>query len=423
MQSVVYMRAAELRAFTAALSLLGTSTFTPTLRLNPGLNRLRGSLTQISGCARGNSPHQNFKLKKLADRLSVSMESIIDKRMIAAIRRNARGTSSICLVSDLPLEWLRIDGMPLGIRHDVSRIPATPGNVMLAESARSEHLILGLRDFREILVVRSFGKDDPIAKDLEWAITAPLWSSNGGEMPIVRFVDVSTIDEFVEAVSAYKGALLIFDGHGAADDETGVGSIFIDGHPVDIWNLKDRLRLPPIVLLSACDTFPVDGSHGSTAIGMLSLGATTVLGTLLPINSKRAALFIARLIYRIAKFIPIMATGRRLGVDWRYIMSGMLRMTYASEIISQFEKDFGVEFLEVLRTKTNVDINSRDDKWLTQMIRRLAAVVNKPARDIWAWFEERVEMVDSLKYVQLGRPELIVVHEISPQEALENLVS
>jgi hypothetical protein len=418
-KSVISSRAAELRVFTAGLTLLATSTFTPTIRLNPGLNRLRGSLSQISSCARGNGPHQNFKLKKLADRLSTSMESLIDKKMIAAIRRNARGTGSISLVSDLPLEWLKVDGVPLGILHDVSRIPATPGNVMLVESAKSQRLILGLRDFQEILVVRSFEKDDFIAKDLEQAITSPGWTKDGDEMPAVRFVDVSTVDEFVEAVNAYKGAVLIFDGHGAADDKTGVGSIVIGGRRVDVWDLKDRLSLPPIVLLSACDTFPVDGSHGSSAIGMLSLGATTVLGTLLPIHSKRAAIFIARLIYRIAKFVPIVTAGQRLGVDWRYIMSGMLRMTYASEVISQFEKDFRVDFLEGLRTKTNVDINSRDKKWLTQMIRRLAAVVNKPVRDIWAWFDERLEMVDSLKYVQLGRPELIAVHEASPQEVLE----
>jgi hypothetical protein len=416
-RELVAIRAAELRAFTVALSLLGTSTCSPTIRLNPGLNHLRGSLTAISGCARGNGPHQKFKLNKLMRRLSASVESKVGRQIINAVRHHGDGIGSVCLVTDMPLEWLQIDKLPLVIRHDVSRIPSTPGNITLMQSARSQRQLLGLSDFREILVVRSFEMDDPIAKHLEFAITSPKWNEDGVEMPSVKFVDVSNVDEFVDAINTFKGAVLIFDGHGTTDRETGVGSIVIGGQPVDVWTLANRVNVPPIVLLSACDTLPVDGSHGSTAIGMLSLGAVTVLGTLLPIGSRHSAIFVARLIYRIAKFLPILVDGRSLGIDWRYVMSGMLRMSYASELISQFERDFEVGFLESVRIKANMDINSRNAKWLAYLFRRLASVINKPVRDVWTWFDERMEMTDSLKYVQLGRPELIVVHEVSPLEA------
>lgn len=416
-KAFVGTRTAELRAFTAALTLLATSTFTTTIRLNPGLNRLRGSLAQIADCARGNGPHHNFKTRKLIRRLSSSIEEKLDRKIINEIRRNTAAVGSVCLVTDMPLEWLEINGIPLSVLHDVSRVPATPGNVMLAQSAMSDRIRLGLSDFQKILVIRCFEDGDPIAEDLEIAITSPNWHKDGTQLPDVQFVDVSTVDQFVDAIESFHGAVLIFDGHGTRDKETGVGSIVIGGNAIDVWELKHRVSMPPIVLLSACDTLPVDGSHGSSAVGMLALGAVTVLCTMLPVRSRRSATFIARLIYRIAKFLPIVTRGRDLGVDWRYLMSGMLRMSYATELMDQFERDFGTGFLAQVRVKTNMDINSREEKWLTNLFRRLSSIIKKPVRDIHAWFDDRMEMADSLKYVQLGRPELILIYEVSPLEA------
>lgn len=413
---LVRTRSMEMRAFTAGLSLLGTAKLSATVRLNPRLNSLRSSLEQIANCARGGGPHQNFKLKKLVNILSARMEAEIGGPMLNTIRRTARRIGFASLITDLPLEWLQINGVPLGILQDVSRIPATPGNVMLSQVTSGGQIILGPTDFRTILVIRSFDKGDKIAKHLELALTSDHWSEVTEDMPNIRFVDVDTVDDFVDTLQDYEGAMLIFDGHGATDRDSGVGSIVIGGQRIDIWELRDRLKLPPIVLLSACDTYPVDGSHGSSAVAMLSLGAITVLGTLLPVRSVRSALFISRLMYRIASYMPLATRNQPLGIDWRSFMAGMLRMTYASELCEQFEHDFSQSFLESVRTKANMDINSRDEKWLDRLIRRLAAVVNKPVREIRAWHHQRMEFTDTLKYVQMGRPDLIALYESPPAD-------
>lgn len=112
--------------------------------------------------------------------------------------------------------------------------------------------------------------------------------------------------------------------------------------------------------------------------------------------------------------MPLVTQGRPLGVDWREFMAGMLRMTYASELCEHFERDFGKSFLEKIRTKANQDINSRDHKWLERLIRRLAATVNQPTREIEKWRRSRMEFADTLKYVQLGRPDLVTLYESHP---------
>ena len=321
------------------------------------------------------------------------------------------------LVADLPLELLSIDGMPLGLKHDVSRIPCNPGNVMFSQCVNNDIRFISKASFDEILVVRSFSASDPIAGHLEAALSdRVLGKASSG--PRVRFQDVANADEFVEAVSNYKGAMLIFDGHGSRDSQTGVGSVVVGGKPLDIWMLRNRLSLPPIVLLSACDTFPIDGSHGSSAIGMLALGARTVLGTLLPVHSIRSSGLLSRLLLRLAEFLPIVMARSRHGVNWRYLMSGMLRMVYASELGHSYGASVGMDRLGINAAllQANIDINQRHPKWLERFQRRLATASGRPLSRVEDHREKYAWLTDSMSYVQLGRPELIHIVDQSPAD-------
>lgn len=415
--AVLAMRSAELRALTSALLLHSGLRLTPVVRLNPGLNEVRPALIDIGNCARGNGPHRDFKLNKLGRRLSQRMSDIVDKRMISAIRGPSNRIGEVSMVADLPLEWLPIDGIPLGLKHDVSRVPCNPGNVMFAQCVSNEISFVSKDSFDEILVVRSFLPGDPIAGHLEAALSRQF---GGDDAPsaTIKFVDVSTPSEFVKAVSGYKGSLLIFDGHGSRDTNTGVGTIIVGGKPLDVWSLRDELTFPPIVLLSACDTYPIDGSHGSAAVGMLALGARTVLGTMLPIHSVRSCSLLSRLIYRLAAFLPIAMKMYPNGVNWRFMMSGMLRMVYASEVIYSFSVFVRMNPLQrsKIQYEANTDINSRNPKWLDLLQKRLATAANIPVARARSYCDSYAWITDSLKYVQLGRPELIHIVSTVPAD-------
>lgn len=337
--------------------------------------------------------------------------------MLAEVRGRANRIGEISLIADLPLELLSIHGVPLSLKHDVSRIPCNPGNVMFSQCVQNDISFISRSSLDEILVIRSFAESDPIAKHLELALSARIDGSTPSTQHI-KFKDVASTDEFIKAVSNYKGSMLIFDGHGSRDSDTGVGSIIVGGKPLDIWTLRGELSLPPIVLLSACDTYPIDGSHGSSAVGMLALGAKAVLGTLLPVHSGRSSAFLARLLFRLSEFLPLIMARYPHGVNWRYLMSGMLRMVYASELGHSYGASVGLrwESLEEPLTQANVHINQRDPKWLEQFQRNLATAANTPLSSVQAYRERYAWFTDSMNYVHLGRPELIHVVDQSPKD-------
>lgn len=128
--------------------------------------------------------------------------------------------------------------------------------------------------------------------------------------------------------------------------------------------------MPPIVLLSACDTLPIDGGHGSVANGMLALGAVTVLGTVLPVDSRKSAIFIGRLLHRIAEFLPIVVS-RSSYMPWRSFMSGMLRMTFCSELIISLIEDakiISISDYPRIQMAANMGINSLQPDWYEGVI-------------------------------------------------------
>jgi hypothetical protein len=115
----------------------------------------------------------------------------------------------------------------------------------------------------------------------------------------VDHVDVSNADELVAAINAFEGQVLVFDGHGAHRDKE-AAALYLQDEPINVWTLRDRItRMPPIVLLSACDTHAADRNHATVGNGFLALGARAVLASVFPLFAPTAATFIARLLYRI----------------------------------------------------------------------------------------------------------------------------
>lgn len=412
----------ELEAFTTSLAILNAPSLTPVLRLESRVNGVKGDLINLAACARGNNPHLNFKMCKLAIRAQEKMESFVAPAQINFLNGTLEEFSGVTLFGDLPLEWLPLRGLPLALRCDVSRVPATPGNLSLHQSLRSQYVNIDESAFEEILIVRSFDADDRIRSTLENALDQLAAVHN--KYPRYKFIDVNTVDQFIEVVNGFNGAVMIFDGHGTVRKDQSVGTIIIGGIPIDVWGLREVIQVPPIVLLSACDTLPIDGGHGSVANGMLALGAVTVLGTVLPVDSRKSAIFIGRLLHRIAEFLPIVVS-RSSYMPWRSFMSGMLRMTFCSELIISLIEDakiISISDYPGIQMAANMGINSLQPDWYEGVIDSICSA-SQLNRDVvvekcrfWG------AMVDSLKYIQIGRPEKIRLRSMSVDKAIEILV-
>jgi hypothetical protein len=206
---------------------------------------------------------------------------------------------------------------------------------------------------------------------------------------------------------------MVFDGHGFAGTADEAGGLIIGGKPCDVWSLRGKSRMPPVVILSACDTAAIDGSHASAANGFLSCGARTVLGTLLPIDARAAAIFLARLMYRLADYLPsaIRTFGR--AIRWTEIISGMLRMQLLTDLLQTFVDDGRMteEQMAKVHERGNHYINLLDPDWFEAAIAACAEETALDADLVRTRFKQAIATSDAIRYVQLGSPESLILDD------------
>ena len=414
-QSMFTMRRQEAAAYTASLSVHASHDMTPVLRLEPRVNRIRDKLSDIGSCARGNGPHRSFKLRKLVARMSDELVAYVDARYVELLSQSRDRIEGLSLVTDLPLEFMSLNGMPLGILFDSSRIPVNPGNLSFGQLLHHRMVELTQSAFGQVLIVRSFSKTDPVRNVLEHSIAA--FSRNPGDLPDVRIVDVHSPQDFIRAVNDYAGAILIFDGHGSHNSTDQTSPIVVGGKPMDVWLYRNELSLPPIVVLSSCDTVPLDGSHGSSAVGFLNAGAVTVLGTVLPIAALTAGSFIARLLFRIAQFLPQAASHSDRPLEWRGFLAGLLRMTHVTELAQEAAIRFSLpeNTFRDIQMVANTHINHRDPLWHEAVIEQMRRSLPPAWHSANPGPHPLNQLTDSMKYVQLGHPERIRIVSDQPE--------
>jgi hypothetical protein len=208
-RTLLQMRIGELTTCTAALALRAASHLCPVLRLPPSVDHVLPSVIRLADAIRSRrraAPEK--KSSRLAQSLFDDLEHRVDHRFIERIDACE---GHIKIVSDAPLEWLPVRGLPLMLRHSTSRIPTTPGNLSFGEILPPDPIQLTMQDFQETLVLRSFRAEDPLRDDLKSVIDV-YRLSDGRELP-VRIVDVRNRRELLRALDDFDGAMAIFDGH------------------------------------------------------------------------------------------------------------------------------------------------------------------------------------------------------------------
>jgi hypothetical protein len=412
-QSLISMRQHELDLYTTVLTRLSSSALVPTLRLSPQINLARGLLKHLAECSRRPGPRKRAKRLGLFQKIQIALHVGTDPAIRSRIDLLGTRTEGVKLVSDLPLEWLHCNGLPLMLRHECSRIPLTPVSASFGVATNLDPVLISPAQLADVLVIRSFSIDDPIRAVLEKGIDG--FSRLTVRRPVsVRYVDVQTEQQLVDAINAHSGAIIIFDCHGQFDSDNYVASLLIGGEPVYLWTLRTKInRMPPIVVLSACDTAPIDGAHASAGASMLLLGAKTVLASFLPVNAIHAAVLIGRLIYRIAEFVPI-ALAHQAIVTWREIVAGMLKMSHLTELLMAVHQEGHInrEQYNKLHLDGNMNINQKNADWFESLVTGLASVTGWDKRKALRVLQTSAGLTDAMLYTQLGHPELVFLSEL-----------
>ncbi|HEY5722435.1 MAG TPA: CHAT domain-containing protein [Allosphingosinicella sp.] len=402
------LRRQELSIYAHLIALRAASTVSATIRMPPAINRAFGTIAAFGNHARSAAQRRPPRMKRLLDTVQARLRSAVSDDAMVLIER--AGPTGIKLVSDAPLEWLPVRGLPLGIRYDVSRVGATPGNLMAMQMFLHRPIRLRPADLRRVLVVTSYEAKDRIRTLLIDRLRrmAPMWEGNLS----LKIVPVGSLEEFREALARFDGHVMIFDGHGEhPNGDVSLGTLMIAGKPVDIWDQRGDIRVPPIIILSACDTHGADRNHNSAANGFLACGARAVLATLLPIDASDAAEFAARLLLRIANGIePIIKVVGR-AVLWSEIVGGLLRMKMSTDVATPFLKSgqIPLENYRELRQEANVRINLGDFDWYEWQVAELAKRCGLTAGEVESITGEAIAVSDAIRYVHMGNPESIAV--------------
>jgi hypothetical protein len=400
--AMLSVRQIELRLTAAGVGALAANGLQPALRLPNAVNFHNATLREIERHANRTDARGQQLLQRNYAKLARDLHDQIHPRIVDNLRSR---TEAITLVADAPLEWLRIDGLPLMIRHELSRIGMTPGNLMLAQCIEAGTVVLPSSVLTDILIIRSFNANDPVRRMLDTAI-------GGFDLKRVdtKFVDVTSREELITALNAFEGAIVVFDCHGGHGGDDGNGWLRIGSEKVDVWELAHVARIPPIAVLSACSTFALAGSHASVASGLIRSGAITVVGTFLPVDAIRSALFVARLLFRIDAFLPALKQLDKNFVTWRTLVSTFLRMSYATDLMMFFihEKQWLDNSMFVrIGNKANHDINRLHPGWYQRLLRRISRTTGRPISEIQTVIDTESPLMETMYYCQTGRPETI----------------
>lgn len=269
------------------------------------------------------------------------------------------------------------------------------------------------KQLHQILVVSCFRDNDPLRNILVGSLEA-IRNQWEGKAEIIHKT-AKNAAEFIEALNEFDGNIFIFDGHGAGNADTPVGKIMIADEAIDVWSLRGSFRTPPIVILSACDTHGIDASSQAT-IGnaFLGIGARTVLATLLPVDGPSSAGFIARLVYRIAEFIPAVLSAKIRVLNWTEIISGLLRMLLTSEILNALVGPPAPQGTPRARLQAiaDIEINSREfDDWYERLLDAIAEYRDEDFETVRSKARNVLARSEAIRYVQLGNPETILIDD------------
>lgn len=401
--TIVRERQRELKLTNYSIALLASHEAIPSIRLPNSVNLHAAQLkdieaTQLRSDAKSRQQLQ-LKFRALSDQLANAFGERIKHIVTTQL-----DSCKIC--SDAPLEWVYLDKLPLMISHEVSKIPMTPGNMLLQLSSSGGKLDVPFESLKDVLVIRSFGAGDKIGKMLELGVeTFPI--KNGTK---VTFVDVATITEVVSALNNFSGAAVVFDCHGHHDGPAGAGWLKIGSEKLVSWDLHNQARVPPIVMLSACSTSAIGGSHASVANGFIRSGALSVIGTFLPVNAAISAAFVSRIIFRIDSFLSILKKSGVRIVTWRSFISSFLRMSYATDVLMYFlnnNSSFTKDDYFRIHIEVNLRINSFDQEWYAYLVDEVAKKIECSPDEVLSIIRNETPLVETMLYCQLGRPELV----------------
>lgn len=411
----------------AMIALYAASYASACLKVPLGNAAIFAKLKAVTAIDRGaNQTKLNGMVMQLVDELDTILKShveVLPKEF----------TSAVKLVSNLPLEWAHHHGLPLMVRHEVSRIPISPGLPTAMALLDGEQIYLTLENLRKIRIISSFEDSDHrrhyLTRKLQTVLNVhvdekevcnryPDQPGAAIEEEIIepleleiQWFHVNNAQEFSESLSDNDCAITIFNMHGAHGLK-GTGTFAVGEDEVSVYDMIGQFKSSPIVILCSCDTSPVDRNHYSTATAFQMAGAKTVLASALPILADEASTFVARLLLRIRLYLPRrLSNNQGRSVRWSSFVTGMVRRSYYSEQFQFMAKKYNMS----AQTKSELNffagthVDPLHEDWHEEIMKFTSQKIGVSRERIDQLIRDSFAFPDCLKYIQMGNPESIIL--------------
>lgn len=303
-------------------------------------------------------------------------------------------TKQIVAITDLPIEWLPLDGIPLGFTHDICRIAEFPleGNLMHyvvnevqkyrvpKDILKHTLVVYGARD--EAFVYYQ-NKCDNLAK------------SHGF---VTKYC--SNKQQFFDVVDEMKPQLLVIDTHGNYDNVLHQSYLLMGDDKIYPQDIIDHHVAVPIVFLSACNTAPTYNMSNTLANGFVQSGSLAVTSSYLPLDVSESSTVYLRLLKQLS-----VASQQCIHKNWLAFVSHILRTSYIHQAFYDYYK-------KTKKSIGDVAINGLNTQYLTRSM--IFDCRRKVYEELHAGLDVEGIHVDTshkiphyLMYTTLGRADLI----------------
>lgn len=120
--------------------------------------------------------------------------------------------------------------------------------------------------------------------------------------------------------------------------------------------------------------------------------------------------YLARLLYRISVYIPLIVKART--ISWREVISGYLKMSYSTDVLRYMEQELKIlteeQYMDI-HNQVNYIINSNAPEWTNKFVTLLSDKTDRDETEIIELISDNFQFVETMLYSQLGRPENILI--------------
>lgn len=199
--------------------------------------------------------------------------------------------SPVVLFSDLPYEWALIGEWPLCLTRPVSRVPLGQSHWDVLSSVLEHPVKIDKNRPEKVLVFDLIEQADRIRLYSD----AFIFASSALEQHY-NYASPKSAQEFIDVLSKHAPDIVVLDTHASYDRPSDALTIRLGQQSVPLGDLLSNSRVPPLWILSACDTSVTGAIRGSFVRELLARGAVCVVATLSRIDAFTASIFVGRLL-------------------------------------------------------------------------------------------------------------------------------